>query len=432
LKRLCGTVYVKVVAVMLAVIFISVVVPYSVFNLYYKKYAGDEIEYFFIQNLKTATRYLEEHDLPLNDMEHLYSVGTFRVLVQQDTKGLALTPEQEKMLETEEEPVITNWQGKKDVYAAAARYQDVYVIWVLQTDSLFQKTHFAGMLALLVSVLIGSFIAVVAGRKMTGPIRKLNDATRRVAAGEFSLQLKNPYRDEIGSLINSFNIMTRELASVEMLRSDFVSDISHEFKTPLTAIEGYAKLLVDETDPDERRGYVQIITEETQRLSTLAQNILTLNKLEKGNIPVQRSRVCIDEQIRRALTLCESKWSAKHLELELELDEAEIEGLEPLLMQVWTNLIDNAIKFSAEGKKIWITLVNADRHTIFRIQDEGPGIPEIDRNHIFEKFYKGDKSRGSDGNGLGLSIVRRVVEMHNGTISVENREQGGTCFTVTL
>jgi signal transduction histidine kinase len=101
-------------------------------------------------------------------------------------------------------------------------------------------------------------------------------------------------------------------------------------------------------------------------------------------------------------------------------------------MQVWTNLIDNAIKFSAEGKKIWITLVNADRHTIFRIQDEGPGIPEIDRNHIFEKFYKGDKSRGSDGNGLGLSIVRRVVEMHNGTISVENREQGGTCFTVTL
>ncbi|WP_101910603.1 ATP-binding protein [Marasmitruncus massiliensis] len=432
MKRVYGTIYVKVVAIMLAVIFISVVVPYSVFNLYYKKYAGDEIEYFFIQNLKTATRYLEEHDLPLNDMEHLYNVGTFRVLVQQDTKGLTLTPEQEKMLENEEEPVITNWQGEKGVYAAAARYRDVYVIWILQTDSLFQKTHFAGMLALLVSVLGGSFIAVVAGRKMTGPIRKLNDATRRVAAGEFSLQLKNPYRDEIGSLINSFNIMTRELASVEMLRSDFVSDISHEFKTPLTAIEGYAKLLVDETDPDERRGYVQIITEETQRLSTLAQNILTLNKLEKGNIPVQRSRVCIDEQIRRALTLCESKWSAKLLELELELDEAEIEGLEPLLMQVWTNLIDNAIKFSAEGKKIWITLVNADRHTIFRIQDEGPGIPEIDRNHIFEKFYKGDKSRGSDGNGLGLSIVRRVVEMHNGTISVENREQGGTCFTVTL
>lgn len=434
MKRVHGTVYVKVVAVMLAVIFISVVVPYSIFNVYYKKYAADEIKYFFIQNLKTAARYLQEHDLPLDDMGHLYSAGTFQVLVQPDTEGLVLTPEQKKVLETEEEPILTNWRGEKEVYAAVARYQDVYVIWRLQTDGdgLFQKTHFAGMLALFVSILVGSFIAIIAGRKMTGPIRKLNDATKRVAAGEFSLQLKNPYRDEIGSLINSFNIMTRELASVEMLRSDFVSDISHEFKTPLTAIEGYAKLLVDETDPDERRGYVQIITEETQRLSTLAQNILTLNKLEKGNIPVQRSRVCVDEQIRRALTLCEPKWSAKHLELELELDEAEIEGLEPLLMQVWTNLIDNAIKFSAEGKKIWITLVNEGRHTIFQIQDEGPGIPEIDRNHIFEKFYKGDKSRGSDGNGLGLSIVRRVVEIHNGTISVQNREQGGACFTVTL
>ncbi len=432
MKRIYGTIYIKVVAVMLAVIFISVVVPYSVFNASYKKYAGDEIKHYFIQSLDTAARYLEAHDLPLEDLEHLYSIGTFQVLVQPNTDGLTLTPEQQKTLETEKVPVLTNWQSKKRVLVAAARYQGKYVIWRLQADGLFQKTHTAGLLALCASVIIGAFVAVIAGQKMTGPIRKLNDATKRVAAGEFSLQLENPYRDEIGSLINSFNIMTRELASVEMLRSDFVSDISHEFKTPLTAIEGYAKLLADETDPDERRGYVQIITEETQRLSTLAQNILTLNKLEKGNIPVQRSRVCIDEQIRRVLTLCEPKWSAKHLELELELAETEIEGLEPLLMQVWTNLIDNAIKFSEEGKRIWITLVKADRHIVFQIQDEGPGIPECDRNHIFEKFYKGDKSRGGDGNGLGLSIVRSVVEMHGGTISVGNREQGGTCFTVTL
>ena len=432
MKQIFGTVYVKVVAVMLAVIFISVVVPYSVFNASYKKYAGDEIKYYFIQSIEIAARYLEEHDLPLEDIEHLYSVGTFRVLVQPNTDGLALTPEQQKTLETEKEPVLTVWKDEKRLYAAVARFQDRYIIWSIQTDGLFQKTHSTGLLALFASVIIGAFVTVIAGRKMTGPIRKLNDATKRVAAGEFSLQLENPYRDEIGSLINSFNIMTRELESVEMLRSDFVSDISHEFKTPLTAIEGYAKLLVDETEPDERRGYVQIITEETQRLSTLAQNILTLNKLEKGNIPVQRGRVCIDEQIRRVLTLCEPKWSAKRLELELELDEAEIEGLEPLLMQVWTNLIDNAIKFSSEGKKIWVTLVHADGHTVFRIQDEGPGIPDCDCNHIFEKFYKGDKSRGGDGNGLGLSIVRRVVEIHGGTISVESREQGGTCFTVVL
>lgn len=432
MKRIYGTIYIKVVAVMLAVIFISVVVPYSVFNASYKKYAGDEIKRYFIQSLDTAARYLKAHDLPLEDLEHLFSVGTFQVLVQPNTDGLTLTPEQQKTLEAEKEPILTTWQGEKRVFAAAARYQGKYIIWRLQTDGLFQKTHTAGLLALCASVVIGAFVAVIAGRKMTGPIQKLDDATKRVAAGEFSLQLENPYRDEIGSLINSFNIMTRELASVEMLRSDFVSDISHEFKTPLTAIEGYAKLLADETDPDERRGYVQIITEETQRLSTLAQNILTLNKLEKGNIPVQRSRVCIDEQIRRVLTLCEPKWSAKHLELELELAETEIEGLEPLLMQVWTNLIDNAIKFSEEGKRIWITLVRIDRHILFQIQDEGPGIPECDRNHIFEKFYKGDKSRGSDGNGLGLSIVRRVVEIHGGTISVGNREQGGTCFTVTL
>lgn len=432
MRRMLGSIYVKVVAVMLTVIFISVILPYSVFNQCYKTYAIQEIKDKFINGLEVAVQYLDENQLPITDLEKIFGDGFYQVFVKETLEEIELTPPQQNTLKTEKKVVITRVQNKQGRYAVITRYKGYYVIWYLHANSLFQKTHNAGLLALGISVLIGTIIAIIAGRKMTKPIRKLNEATKRVAAGDFSVQLPNPYTDEFGSLVKSFNIMTSELASVEMLRSDFVSDISHEFKTPLTAVEGYAKLLADETDPNERREYVKIIIEETGRLSALAQNILTMNKLEKGNIPAQRKRVCVDEQIRRVLTLCEPKWSAKQLELELDLCETEIQGIEPLLMQVWTNLIDNAIKFSPQGGKIRIQLVHADKTCMFQIQDEGPGIPQGDLSHIFSKFYKGDKSRGSDGNGLGLSIARRVVEIHGGTIAVKNIPHSGACFTITL
>lgn len=432
MRRLRGTIYLKVVAVMLTIIFISALVPYLIFSQCYRRYAEEEIKEKFVHSLENAAQYLEENHLPLTDLEKVFGDGFCKVFVRKTLDGVELTPEQQETLTDEKEVILTRLPNERRRFTAITRYRDSYIIWHLQAGDLFQKTHNVGLLAVGISVLLGTTVAAIAGRTMTDPIQKLDEATKRVAAGDFSLQLANPYRDEIGSLVNSFNIMTRELASVEMLRSDFVSDISHEFKTPLTAIEGYAKLLADEQDPDERNEYVQIIVEETGRLSALAQNILTMNKLEKGNIPAQRERVCIDEQIRRALALCESKWSAKQLELELDLCKVEIGGVEPLLMQVWTNLIDNAIKFSPQGGKIRITLLRAGRKCIFKIQDEGPGIPQRDLGHIFSKFYKGDKSRGSDGNGLGLSIARRVVEIHGGGIRAENTPQGGACFTITL
>ena len=238
--------------------------------------------------------------------------------------------------------------------------------------------------------------------------------------------------DEIGSLIESFNTMTRELGSVEMLRSNFISDISHEFKTPLTAIEGYAKLLEGDCSPEERREYVGTITDETRRLSVLVANILMINRLDKGNIPSERHPVRIDEQIRHALALCEAGWTGKNLELDLELDEIYFAGYESLLMQVWANLIDNAVKFSPDGGRISLALHQKGGRVVFVICNDGDNIPEESRPHLFEQFYKADLSRGGEGNGLGLSIVKRVAELHGGEVSVENLPGSGVRFTIFL
>lgn len=432
MRKPWGTIYVKVVAIMLIIIIISVIIPYAAFSQYYKKYAADELKNKFLNNLEVTVEYLQDNNLPFEDLEKIFDNGFYQVSVEKSLDAVDLTQQQCRTLQKDKQVILTRLHKPRQVFAAIIRYQEYYVIWYLDADSFFQKTHNAGLIALCISVLLGTLVAVIAGRKMTSPIRVLNDATKRVAAGDFSLQIANPYPDEFGSLVKSFNTMTKELASVEMLRSDFVSDISHEFKTPLTAIEGYAKLLSDEKDPNERREYIKIIIDETGRLSALAQNILTMNKLEKGNIPAERTLVCIDEQIRQVLALCELKWGAKQLELELDLSKTVILGMKPLLMQVWTNLIDNAIKFSPVGGTIHIRLQNENGYCVFQIWDEGPGIPESDLGHIFNKFYKGDKSRGSDGNGLGLSIACRVIEMHGGKITAENRSPNGACFTITL
>ena len=270
-------------------------------------------------------------------------------------------------------------------------------------------------------------------RKLRAIIEDENAFLAGMAAGDFTVRIPAPKRmDEIGSLIESFNTMTRELGSVEMLRSNFVSDISHEFKTPLTAIEGYAKLLEGDCSPEERREYVGTITDETRRLSVLVANILMINRLDKGNIPSERHPVRIDEQIRHALALCEAGWTGKNLELDLELDEIYFAGYESLLMQVWANLIDNAVKFSPDGGRISLALHQKGERVVFVICNDGDNIPEESRPHLFEQFYKADPSRGGEGNGLGLSIVKRVAELHGGEVSVENLPGSGVRFTIFL
>lgn len=277
-------------------------------------------------------------------------------------------------------------------------------------------------------------ISFYLNRWVLTPIRKLGGAMRQVARGEFKIQVptKSKIRD-ITEINRNFNLMVRALDGTEMLQSDFVSNVSHEFKTPLTAIEGYAMLLQGTPQiTREQQEYVEKILLNTQRLSGLIGNVLLLSKIENQQIPETVHPFQLDEQIRKVIMLYEPQWTEKDIELDVELTDVVYNGSENLLFHVWSNLISNAIKFNRQGGVMRLHLTDEDDHILFTVEDQGPGIPEEDLAHIFDKFYQGDNSHRQSGNGLGLSLVMRILNACGGTVSVKNLDGGGASFCVHL
>ena len=220
---------------------------------------------------------------------------------------------------------------------------------------------------------------------------------------------------------------------METLRSDFISSISHEFKTPLASIQGFARLLQRKDLPPERvEEYTQVILEETTRLTTLSSNILRLNALENQSIPHKATEFSLDEQIRRSVLLLVSQWEPKEIEFDMELEPLSYYGDQELLQQVWMNLVGNAIKFSHKGGHIGLTLKRERQGVSFVCRDEGVGISPADQKRVFEKFYQADRSRAKEGNGLGLAIVQRILNLCGGSISFESQLGKGSAFTVKL
>lgn len=287
---------------------------------------------------------------------------------------------------------------------------------------------------LLISILPGAAIAVGLSKIFVSPMMKLGDAMRKVAGGDFSVRLDctSKIRD-VREVYGSFNTMVKELGNTETLQTDFVSNVSHEFKTPINAIEGYASLLQDSQLTDEQKNaYIDKIIFNTRRLSDLIGNILLLSKVNNQTISLKASTFRLDEQVRQSILALESKWEKKEIEFDLDLDEIEYTGYENLLSHVWLNLIDNAVKFSPQNGQIRIRLKQLDGSVTFSIWDNGLPIPEADIDRIFNKFYQGDNSHASEGNGLGLALVRKIVAAAHGTINVTSSEDAGTEFVVAL
>ena len=286
----------------------------------------------------------------------------------------------------------------------------------------------------LASVVVGSLLSSFVGSGLIEPIVQLSEASRKVAAGDFSIRLEAQHGiDEIQTMLENFNTMVEELGSTETLRSDFVASVSHEFKTPITAIEGYATLLQDPgLTQAEQAECVDKILFNTGRLSALVGNILLLSKIENQTISLPPSQFRLDEQLRQALVLLEPKWAAKEIDFDVELDTVQYWGYESLLAQVWVNLLDNAIKFSPVGSAITVKLRLEADQAVVEIADCGMGMSEEIQRHIFEKFYQGDSSHRSQGNGLGLALVHKVVELSQGQIQVESAPGEGSLFRVRL
>lgn len=385
-----------------------------------------------------AKEVYEKDKIAASDIEKLYTTNFIAVKFYRSSDALLQDYKLslENLIAAEDKPitirdkVIGRLNLKIPISVVKAR--DVYIVSFLKGNNVFTDFRSLILYYNLFSIFCGTVIMLIAARLIVKPIKKLTFAAEKIAKGDFEVYIKQDRKDEIGQLIDNFNKMSKELSSMEILRSSFISDISHEFKTPLTSIEGYTKLLRDCKNDAERNEYIDIITEETKRLSALSGNILLLNRIENENITLTKNTFRLDEQIRHVILLCENKWSSKKIDLNISLDEIMYVGNEPLLFQVWLNLLDNAIKFSNPDETIELNLKKSNDKIVFTIIDYGTGMTDEQRKRMFEKFYTGDKSRNSEGNGLGLSIVKRVIDMHGGSIEVQSNLEEFTQIKIML
>ena len=270
-------------------------------------------------------------------------------------------------------------------------------------------------------------------RKIVNPIKKITDATKKVASGDFTIELETKRNDEIGELTHNFNKMVKELNSIECLQKDFINNVSHEIKTPISSIQGFAKLLeADDLSKEERKEYAEIIKEESDRLLYLSTNILKLAKLENQERIMNKTKFNIAEQIRRTISVLEPKWKEKNIKFNVSLKEQEFLGEKDLMYQVWMNIIENSIKFSKQDGQIDVKMKTNQDSIIVEIKDYGIGMEEEEVKKIFDRFYQIDKSHTKPGAGLGMTIAKRIVELSGGKIEVTSKLNESTTFIVTL
>lgn len=290
------------------------------------------------------------------------------------------------------------------------------------------------LLSLIITVLDGIY------RKITleNPMKRILKASQQLIGGDFSVRipLAHDYNksNELDVLIANFNRIAEELSGVETLRTDFVSNVSHELKTPLSVIQNYASLLQNvDISQEERKEYAGVIADASRRLAGLIANILKLNKLENQQIFPETKEFDLDTQLSECILNLDDVLDRQNLELEIDFEErVKVRSDEELLLLVWNNLLSNAIKFTPSGGKITVSLKTEDTKAVVKISDTGCGISSEVGKHIFEKFYQGDSSHAMQGNGLGLALVKRVVDIIGGNISIESELGEGSTFTVQL
>lgn len=286
----------------------------------------------------------------------------------------------------------------------------------------------------LVSGSIGAILSSFSSSAIFLPVRRLRAATKAVAGGNYHVRLAEDSKiREIQEMSRSFNTMASQLERTELVHSDFIRNVSHEMKTPLSAIEGYATLLQAPEISDERRlFYAARIVESTRRMATLTGNILELSNLENNRGGIPRERFSLSEQLRQVVLLFEDTWTEKGQEIDIDIPDVEYQGSKDMLFLVWQNIIGNAVKFTGAGGIIRIRMERRGAEVAVTIEDNGPGIPMEAQGRIFEKFYQVDQSHAGYGNGLGLAIAKQITELHGGSVSVESQPGQWTRFTVRL
>lgn len=317
-------------------------------------------------------------------------------------------------------------------------YQLVSQKWPDTSTHAAYYVNILGSYVLLVAFIMTLFISFMRRYSLGRPMKRVSDAARQVAQGDFSVRLepvrRDGKKDYIEVMFDDFNKMAEELGSIESLKDDFISNVSHEIKTPLAVILNYTAALDDESlTPEQRKEYHTTIVSATGRLSALVTNILKLNKLDNQEIVMKKNPYDLSEQVRQCILAFEDLQERKDISLHADIqDDVIVNCDESMLEIVWNNLMSNALKFTEPGGSISVKLKTQDGNALVSVTDTGCGMSAETGNHIFEKFYQGDTSRSQEGNGLGLALVKRVIDLSEGEISVSSRLGEGTVFTVSL
>ncbi len=300
--------------------------------------------------------------------------------------------------------------------------------WKLDEDNVF----LFGAIILGFSVVFGVALSFAYSAIIVKASRPYLEALQRVAEGDFSVQIEDPLVFSNFSIAKNFNYMTSQLKSVETLRENFVSDFSHEFKTPISSIFGFAKLLKDPNlTAEQRNEYLDVIIDESKRLVDLSESVLMLNRLDSG-AEIEKEKYLLDEQLRQCVLMFEQQCEEKNITLTVDLEPIEIKSNYKLVSQVIVNILSNAVKFTQEGGAIEVSCKTVGLNAVLSVSDNGCGMDEETKSNIFNKFFQGDKSHTTPGNGLGLSIVKKIVDLLGGQIYVESKPGAGSTFTVVL
>lgn len=433
-NKIFHSIYTKFLVTFLGVLFFSSTLTFGVI---YWSQLGNILEQLRVElvNQAQAVQILNQEKLGDDVIVNLYSQGIVvsRIVASLDEVGVTLTDAEQKKIEAGE-IVYLNTHQAQDLPMALGKLADGYVV----SRPNLEKNQIAGFMELqrttmLVTLLIGSVLIVIAVAMIARPIKAVSEATKKVANGDFDVRLTVRGKDELAVLAQNFNIMTAALSRNDYIHRDFVSNVSHEFKTPIASIKGFGKLL---KDPDlletQRQEYIDIIVDESDRLWKLSANVLKLSELENGVLGLRKEAFPLDEAIRRVILLLQEKWEAKNIDLDIQLDDTIYQGDPELMAMVIINLLTNAINHSPTAGHISIALHKTAKEVVIEIADTGKGIAKEDQKKIFDRFYKADQSRSTPGTGLGLTISQRIVTLHGGTIGVESEPGKGSRFLVRL
>lgn len=433
-NRIFHSIYTKFLVTFLGVLFFSSTLTFGVIYCTQLGNILDQIR-LELMNQAQAVQTLNHEKLSDDQITALFTQGIVvsRIFPSLYETDVVMSEDDIVKIENGEIVYLASHQGN-DFPMAVGKLTDGYVVSMPNLE----RDQIAGFMnlqrtTLLVTLLIGSVLIVIAVAMIAKPIKAVSEATKKVAEGDFDLRLKVKGNDELAVLARNFNIMTEALSRNDYIHRDFVSNVSHEFKTPIASIKGFGKLLKDpDISETQRQEYIDIIVDESDRLWKLSSNVLKLSELENGVLGLKKEAFSLDEAIRRVILLLQEKWERKNIDLDIQLDEIVYQGDQELMAQVIINLLTNAIKHTPVSGEIGIDLHTTAKEIVIKISDTGDGILKDDQEKIFDRFYKVDQSRSTPGTGLGLTISQRIVSLHGGSITIESAVGEGSTFFVNL